>query len=195
MNEIACAGLVKKEDEYIIVEESKATTEGLWSLPAGRLEADETLEECISREVKEETGVRAVPVGLVGIYIHVDEDNLTPIIVYEMECNDEDTELNPLEDDVLTAEWADQNTIAKRKLRSGYVLKAIQDLENRGSVSTSYVEKLDSLQPTKIKALKMRFKAVRSTEEVLKSLGIVTAVVMLFAFIRFIYELRSSKDL
>lgn len=195
MNRIVCAGLVKNEEEYIVVQESKEGVEGTWSLPAGRLETGEGLEECISREVKEETGIKAVPVGLVGIYIHVDKQNFTPIVVYEMECNEEESSLNPVEDDVKKAEWANQNSIAKRNLRSGYVLKAIQDLENRGSVSTSYVEKLDSLHPAKLKALKMRFKAVRSTDEILKSLGIITAVIMFFTFLKFVHAIYKNTDL
>lgn len=193
MNRIACAGLVERNGEYIVVEESKDETEGLWSLPAGRLEADETFEECISREVKEETGIKAVPTGLVGVYIHVDDDNLTPIVVYKMECNEENIDLNPLKSDVNRADWADQNAIAKRELRSGYVLKAIQDSENRGSVSTSYVEKLDSLQPTKIKALKMRFKAVQSTDKALKSIGMLTSLAVVFTFVKFIYNIYSRN--
>lgn len=194
MNRIACAGLVERNGEYIVVEESKNETDGLWSLPAGRLEEDETFEECISREVKEETGVKAVPTGLIGIYIHVDDNNLTPIVVYKMECNEENTELNPIKDDVNRADWADQNAIARRRLRSDYVLKAIQDSENRGSVSTSYIEKLDSLQPTKVSALKMRLKAVQSTDKSLKSIGTITSLVVLLAFMKFIYNIYNRRQ-
>jgi mutator protein MutT len=41
---------------------------GLWALPGGALEIGETMSQAVVREVEEETGVRIVITGLVGLY-------------------------------------------------------------------------------------------------------------------------------
>jgi 8-oxo-dGTP pyrophosphatase MutT (NUDIX family) len=41
---------------------------GNWSLPGGTMDIGETLQECVAREVKEETGLDIEIVSLLGIY-------------------------------------------------------------------------------------------------------------------------------
>jgi ADP-ribose pyrophosphatase YjhB (NUDIX family) len=41
---------------------------GNWSLPGGIMEIGETLQDCVVREVKEETGLDVEITGLIGIY-------------------------------------------------------------------------------------------------------------------------------
>lgn len=41
---------------------------GWWGLPGGILELDESLPQCVTREVREETGLEVEPVRLVGLY-------------------------------------------------------------------------------------------------------------------------------
>ena len=64
MNPQVRATAILIEDDHILLTEQKVT-ESLarsWSLPGGTLEAGETLEACVIREVKEETGLK-VAVG------------------------------------------------------------------------------------------------------------------------------------
>jgi 8-oxo-dGTP pyrophosphatase MutT (NUDIX family) len=51
---------------------------GWWGLPGGILELDESLPECVMREVREETGLRVKPVRLVGVYSSPDFDVTYP---------------------------------------------------------------------------------------------------------------------
>jgi ADP-ribose pyrophosphatase YjhB (NUDIX family) len=44
------------------------TDSGNWSLPGGTVDIGETLEQCVIREVKEETGLDIELTGLLGIY-------------------------------------------------------------------------------------------------------------------------------
>ncbi len=41
---------------------------GYWALPGGYLEWDESLEEAVKREVKEETGLEVSSLQLIGVY-------------------------------------------------------------------------------------------------------------------------------
>jgi mutator protein MutT len=62
MNPKVRATAVLIEDGHILLAEQKVT-ESLsrsWSLPGGTLESGETLEECVIREIKEETGLDVV---------------------------------------------------------------------------------------------------------------------------------------
>jgi ADP-ribose pyrophosphatase YjhB (NUDIX family) len=50
--------LILEGSRVLLVERGKAPLEGCWSLPGGGVETGERLEEALSREVFEETGLR-----------------------------------------------------------------------------------------------------------------------------------------
>jgi 8-oxo-dGTP diphosphatase len=56
--EPVAAVIVKKGDKVLLVKRGIEPGKGLWSLPAGFLEVDETAEEAAVRELEEETGLR-----------------------------------------------------------------------------------------------------------------------------------------
>lgn len=64
------ATAIIKKDNQILVQ--KRSDNGLYSLPGGCMELDETLEDCVIREVKEETNLDVIPKRLVGIYHNFD---------------------------------------------------------------------------------------------------------------------------
>jgi ADP-ribose pyrophosphatase YjhB (NUDIX family) len=45
------------EEDSILLVEQRVSPSRNWSLPGGTLEADETIEECVVREMREETGL------------------------------------------------------------------------------------------------------------------------------------------
>jgi ADP-ribose pyrophosphatase YjhB (NUDIX family) len=51
---------------------------GWWGLPGGVLELNESLPECVVREVREETGLTVEPTRLVGVYSSPDFDVIYP---------------------------------------------------------------------------------------------------------------------
>lgn len=53
---------------YLLVRETKTIARGRLALPAGKLEADETIKEAAIREVTEETGLVVETTGLLGIF-------------------------------------------------------------------------------------------------------------------------------
>jgi 8-oxo-dGTP diphosphatase len=50
---------------------------GGWSLPGGVMEPGERLDQCLIREVQEETGLDVEPVRLIGVYSDPDVNHIT----------------------------------------------------------------------------------------------------------------------
>jgi 8-oxo-dGTP diphosphatase len=62
---VACSALIERGGEYLL---ARRRDIGLWNLPGGGLEAGETVEEGLAREVMEEIGVSIRIVRVVGVY-------------------------------------------------------------------------------------------------------------------------------
>jgi len=57
-----------REGRILLVERAKPPGEGLWTVPGGRLERNETLAQAVAREVREETGL-TVEVGALACVV------------------------------------------------------------------------------------------------------------------------------
>lgn len=60
-----CAGFVLKDRKILIIKQDKGIYENLLWFPAGHLKENETLKQCVKREVKEETGFIVEPKKLI----------------------------------------------------------------------------------------------------------------------------------
>jgi 8-oxo-dGTP diphosphatase len=54
---LAASVAIVRRDDLLLIQRNRAPSEGLWTLPGGRLELGETPEHCAIREVKEELGL------------------------------------------------------------------------------------------------------------------------------------------
>ncbi len=65
---VPCVGAVvlDAEGRLLLIRRGHEPHAGLWSLPGGRVEAGETLEQAVRREVLEETGLTVDVGGVVG---------------------------------------------------------------------------------------------------------------------------------
>ncbi|ASO18005.1 hypothetical protein AHOG_01700 [Actinoalloteichus hoggarensis] len=63
---VSVAGVVVRDDGRILV--IRRADDGRWEPPGGVLELDETFEEGVRREVREETGVAVTVTRLTGVY-------------------------------------------------------------------------------------------------------------------------------
>ncbi|UII55397.1 NUDIX hydrolase [Cytobacillus spongiae] len=65
---LAVSGLVVNEDgKWLVVMKKYGGLKGKWSLPAGFVEQDETADEAVLREIKEETGISCELKGMIGL--------------------------------------------------------------------------------------------------------------------------------
>jgi ADP-ribose pyrophosphatase YjhB (NUDIX family) len=65
---LGVSGLViNKQGEWLVVKKRYGGLKGKWSLPAGFVEGNETVDEAVVRETLEETGVNTHNKGLIGM--------------------------------------------------------------------------------------------------------------------------------
>ena len=63
-----CDLIAVREGKILLYRRKRNPQKGWWALPAGYLEWDETLEECVKRELREELGFSVRSVALLGVY-------------------------------------------------------------------------------------------------------------------------------
>lgn len=84
------AAVVIRNDAILLVKRGQEPSQGVWGLPGGVVELGETIEEAVSREVKEETGVDISPVRLLTVLDSVTKDESGKIryhyILFEFLC-------------------------------------------------------------------------------------------------------------
>jgi 8-oxo-dGTP diphosphatase len=54
---LAASVAIVREHDVLLIRRNRAPSEGLWTLPGGRIEPGETPEQCVAREIKEELGL------------------------------------------------------------------------------------------------------------------------------------------
>lgn len=68
MRPFACDMVLVENGMILLIRRAYDPFKGEWALPGGRIEDDETAEQCLKREMKEETNLDVEPVKLIGIY-------------------------------------------------------------------------------------------------------------------------------
>ncbi|MFJ7971592.1 NUDIX domain-containing protein [Psychrobacillus sp. NPDC096389] len=89
---LGVAGLVINEiGEWLVVKKRYGGLHGNWSLPAGFVNKDETVDEAVFREVKEETGVECLVQHMIGFRSGVIQnkisDNMAIFLLRPIEKN------------------------------------------------------------------------------------------------------------
>jgi 8-oxo-dGTP diphosphatase len=71
---LTCDGFVRRGGKVLLVKRGKDPFKGSYALPGGIVEYGESVEDCVIREVLEETGLRTRAGRLVGVFSSPDRD-------------------------------------------------------------------------------------------------------------------------
>lgn len=117
---IPCAGGIVRDDEgrILLVRRGQEPSRGLWSVPGGRVEGDESWDDAAIREVREETGIDAVDPIFAGLVERDSSSGSTYLIA--------DFALNGVGepragDDADEAQWCTLNEIVRMDTSPGLV--------------------------------------------------------------------------
>lgn len=127
---VPCVGAVVWDatGRLLLVQRAHEPGRGLWSLPGGRVEADESAADAVIREVAEETGLAVVVTGLAGVVerpapgggIYVIEDHMARL------APGTDGATMQASDDALDAAWVPVGELDRLPCVEG-LLDALRD--------------------------------------------------------------------
>lgn len=72
---VAVGALVIDDGKLLMIKRDREPGKGLWTVPGGRVELGEYLDQALRREVREETGLDIEVGGLAGIFEVVGDDH------------------------------------------------------------------------------------------------------------------------
>lgn len=98
---VVSACLIKKDNKYLLVQESQPKAYGLWNLPAGHVDKGEKIRDAAIREAKEETGYEVALIKEVAI-LHEEATNAVKHI-FSANVIGGDISLKP--DEILDIKW------------------------------------------------------------------------------------------
>ncbi len=120
---VTADGIVTRGNELLLIRRGSEPFKGSYALPGGFLNYGERLEDCVVREVQEETGLKTSIVDLVGVYSAPDRDPRGHFVTAVFH-------LQPISgtaragDDASSAEWIHVDRLPKLAFDHG---KIIQD--------------------------------------------------------------------
>jgi 8-oxo-dGTP diphosphatase len=98
--------------EILLIRRRNLPFQGMWALPGGFMEIDETLEEAAARELDEETGLKNIDLKQFRTFSQVNRDPRTRVVttVFYGSIAQEDSSVKG-GDDAERAEWFDINEL------------------------------------------------------------------------------------
>jgi len=71
---VGVGGVIISNHRALLIRRGNEPLQGHWSIPGGLLEAGETLQEGVKRELREETGIEVRPLDLIEVFERIDLD-------------------------------------------------------------------------------------------------------------------------
>lgn len=115
------SALIYDDNENILIVKNIKGDSFYWGLPGGAVEGEETLEQAVIREVKEETGFNVVVTGLSSVreMFFEERGHHALIITFHAKIIDGEININDPDNDIVEVRWAD-NQMVKELMPSLY---------------------------------------------------------------------------
>lgn len=125
---LAAGGLVTDDHENVLL----IFRRGKWDLPKGKLEKDESIEQCAVREVEEETGLRDIElhqrlVTTYHTYTEFGKHILKESHWYKMRCIKGQKLIPQTEEDITDIKWVKQSELKKYASNTYQTILAVLD--------------------------------------------------------------------
>jgi ADP-ribose pyrophosphatase YjhB (NUDIX family) len=72
---VAVGAIVWKEDRILLIRRGRPPRQGQWSIPGGRQEAGETIQQAARREIREEAGIEIDILDIAAVVDLIDRDD------------------------------------------------------------------------------------------------------------------------
>ena len=129
--DLTVAAVVYKDGQYLIVEE-RAMNRVVFSQPGGHIEAGESPEDAVIREVYEETGCKVLVDDMIGVYLWIHPQTRQQFlrIVYAADFVEQHDDAK-LDDVIVARHWLSRADVEayRARHRSPAVWRCIQDFE------------------------------------------------------------------
>ncbi|KOY82103.1 NUDIX hydrolase [Lysinibacillus macroides] len=110
---------VNQLGQWLVVKKAYSGLKGRWSLPAGFVQAGETVDEAVIREIKEETGIDCKVSGLIGFRTGVIRDEISDnMAIFYCQMQDEQQQICIQENEILEAKWLYPQELAQDEMTS-----------------------------------------------------------------------------
>jgi ADP-ribose pyrophosphatase YjhB (NUDIX family) len=132
--------LIVDDGEVLLVQEGKDHVEGLWNLPAGKLEMGESPQDGCVREAEEETGLDVDLKGFIGVYMD-ESDSSDDTVLNMVFAGEADGRAGTPEDDtVQDVAWVGVDELDGMELRAPYIEVAVRAYRDRGALPLDAVQ-------------------------------------------------------
>jgi 8-oxo-dGTP pyrophosphatase MutT (NUDIX family) len=125
---LTVAAIIERQGRFLFVEEAdKVTGRPVLNQPAGHVEPGESVLDAVRREVREETGLAFTPDAIVGLYPLKAADGKDYFRVCFAGTVPAEAVASPEDPDILRCHWLTHAELAVASLRSGWVLRCLDD--------------------------------------------------------------------
>ncbi|MGE6754258.1 NUDIX domain-containing protein [Rossellomorea sp. NPDC071047] len=133
---LAVAGLVIDENgKWLVVKKKYSGLKGMWSLPAGFVNAGETVDEAVVREVKEETGLQTTVKGIVGVRSGVIHHDISDNMMIFLLVNKGISSIHIEEKELWDVRWKSPQELLEDEKTSVMVHEMINQLADQNILS------------------------------------------------------------
>jgi len=123
--------VINQGDKYLMVQEKQPKAYGLWNLPAGYVDKNETVEHAAIREAKEETGFDVELISEIAIY----HEDISRPVKHAFTAKIVGGELQAQSEEILDILWLSFDEISELNeagsIRAPWVYNAVSLVEKR----------------------------------------------------------------